>query len=329
MVNDVNVRRWAARRRISAIGRKHGSGVDLLTKFGTSDEEQGADPMDRMIRTELTGTEQAVIGPEARPAGSLFSDTLLEGPSSSVAHASIPKCIHYVWFGGKPLPEPMRETIAHWRRTMPDCRVIEWNESTIDVNGHPWMARMYAEGRYAFASDYARLLVLYKHGGIYLDTDVQMRKSLAPFMGERCLWSFEFDSFVSTCIIAAVPKHALIGALLKEYDRLDGPVVNNDVVTRFFLREFPEFRLNNKDQRIGNDIRVVPKEYFVVPSFDRSKNFAVHEANNQWKAGDRRFGLGRMLRAVIGDVLFFKLVNLRMNWRSEYLAIDRARHQQR
>lgn len=279
-----------------------------------------------LMDTDLRAAEYLTLRPTSPCAASIFKDDIMQGPVPPSDARSIPKLIHYVWFGGTPLPEDMQATVDQWRKLMPDHTVIEWNEKNLDVNGHPWMARMHAEGRYAFASDYARFLVLYKHGGIYMDTDVQLKKSLVPFLGESCLWSFEFDSFLSTCIIATTPKHPLIGALLKEYDRLDHPVVNNDLVTRHFLHEFPEFRLNNRDQRIGGDIRVVPKEYFVVPSFDPRMNFAVHAANNQWKAERKRVGLGRMVRAVIGDVLFYKLVNLHMSWRSEYMAIDRARH---
>lgn len=237
---------------------------------------------------------------------------------------TIPKVIHYVWFGGRPLPQAIRAAIDQWRRLMPDHRIIQWDEHNINVNGHPWMARMHAEGRYAFASDVARLQVLQKHGGIYLDTDVHLKKDLSPFLGERCLWSFEYDCFLATCIIATVPGHPLVAALLAEYDTMTEPLVNNSLVTKHFLRNYPEFRLNNRDQRIGADIRVVPKEYFIVPSFDKRKNFAVHAADNQWKdAADRR-GKGLFLRRLLGDVLFYKLLNLKMKWRSPYLALERA-----
>ncbi len=282
-------------------------------------------PEERLVGMEHGTTEYIALARTHSEAPSMFMDIPVQGPGSLNVQA-IPRTIHYVWFGGGDMPEGMRKTVAGWRRVMPECGVVEWNERNLDVNGHPWMARMHAEGRYAFASDYARLMVLYECGGIYLDTDVQIKKDITPFLGEQCLWSFEFDSFLSTCIIASVPRHPLIGALLKEYDKLADPVVNNDVVTRFFLREFREFRLNNKDQRVGANVRVMPKEYFIVPSFDDRKNFAVHGASNQWKEGGRRLGMGRIVRALIGDVLFYKLVNLRMSWRSEYLAIDRARH---
>ncbi len=209
---------------------------------------------------------------------------------------------------------------------MPGYEVVEWNESNIDLGSHPWMDRMHREGKFAFASDYARLQVLQAHGGVYLDTDVHMKKSFAPFMGESCLWSFEFDSFLSTAFIATTPGHPLIADLLSIYDTLSEGVVNNDLVTRHFLKRFPEFQLNNKDQRIGADVRVVPKEYFIVPSFDKKKNFSVHAANNHWKRPGRRVPVAGIVRALIGDVLFYKLVNLRMSWRSEYIALDRARH---
>lgn len=237
----------------------------------------------------------------------------------------IPRNIHYIWFGGKAKPPGMEAVIDGWRRMMPECEVIEWNEGNFDVTAHPWMERMHKEGRYAFASDYARMKVLHEHGGIYLDTDVELKKSIAPFLNERCLWSFEMDAFLATCIIACVPRHPLMTALLKEYDKLDSPIVNNAIVTEYFLRTYPEFHVNNKDQRVGGDIRVLPKEYFVIPSFDRSKNYAVHNANNHWKPHRRKFRMGRMLRQAIGDVLFFKLVNARMNMTSEYPAMDRAR----
>jgi hypothetical protein len=237
----------------------------------------------------------------------------------------IPATIHYVWLGEVPMPADMQATIANWRALMPEFTVIEWNESNLDMEAHPFMARMHREGRYAFASDYARLQVLYQHGGIYLDTDVHVKKSLAPFLQERCLWSFEFDSFLSTAIIGAAPGHPFIAELMALYDDRTEAVVNNDIITRHFLARFPEFHLNNQDQRVGDDIRVVPKEYFIIPSFDRTKSYAVHAARNHWKADGRRITAASIVRRVIGDVLFYKLVNVRMNWGSEYRALDRAR----
>lgn len=86
----------------------------------------------------------------------------------------IPRVIHYCWFGGKPLPPEAVRCIESWRRYMPDCEIKQWNEENFDVNMLPYTAEAYVMRQYAFVSDVARLWILYNHGGIYFDTDVEL-----------------------------------------------------------------------------------------------------------------------------------------------------------
>lgn len=101
----------------------------------------------------------------------------------------IPKTIHYCWFGRKPLPEKAQACIASWHKFLPDYEVIEWNEDNFDVHSIPYTEQAYEAKKYAFVSDYARFKILYEHGGIYFDTDVEVIRSLddviadGPFMG--------------------------------------------------------------------------------------------------------------------------------------------------
>ncbi len=105
------------------------------------------------------------------------------------APSSIPKIIHYCWFGGKPLPPSARRCIASWRKYLPGYEIKEWNEKNFDVNIVPYTREAYAARKYAFVSDYARFWVLYHYGGLYFDTDVEIIHSLddilarGPFMG--------------------------------------------------------------------------------------------------------------------------------------------------
>ena len=46
---------------------------------------------------------------------------------------SIPKIIHYCWFGGNPLPKSVEKCIASWKKYCPDYRIVEWNESNFDL----------------------------------------------------------------------------------------------------------------------------------------------------------------------------------------------------
>ena len=101
----------------------------------------------------------------------------------------IPKKIHYCWFGGNPLPALAKRCISSWKKYLPDYEIIEWNESNYDVHKIPYISEAYNAKKYAFVSDYARFDILYNHGGLYFDIDVEVLDSLddiikdGPFMG--------------------------------------------------------------------------------------------------------------------------------------------------
>jgi hypothetical protein len=101
----------------------------------------------------------------------------------------IPKVIHYCWFGRGPLPPLAQKCIASWKKFLPGFKIKEWNEDNFDVNILPYTADAYRAGKYAFVSDYARFWVLFHHGGLYFDTDVEVIRPMddvlerGPFMG--------------------------------------------------------------------------------------------------------------------------------------------------
>ena len=101
----------------------------------------------------------------------------------------IPKVLHYCWFGRGPLPELAERCIASWRRYLPDYEIRRWDEDSFDVDAIPYTRTAYAAGKYAFVSDYARFWILYRYGGLYFDTDVEVIRPLddllkaGPFMG--------------------------------------------------------------------------------------------------------------------------------------------------
>lgn len=101
----------------------------------------------------------------------------------------IPKVIHYCWFGRNSLPKMAIKCIASWKKYLPEYEIKEWNEDNFDVNIIPYTKDAYADGKYAFVSDYARFWILYHYGGVYFDTDVEVIKPMdditarGPFMG--------------------------------------------------------------------------------------------------------------------------------------------------
>lgn len=88
------------------------------------------------------------------------------------------KIIHYCWFGGNPLPKSAEKCIKSWEKHLPDYNIIRWDESNFDIDSIPYTREAYAAKKYAFVSDYARFWILYHHGGVYFDTDVEVLKPI-------------------------------------------------------------------------------------------------------------------------------------------------------
>ena len=148
----------------------------------------------------------------------------------------IPKRVHCCWFGGKQLPRLAKDCISSWRRFLPEYDLTIWNEQTFDVEQQKYTSQAYAQGKYAFVSDYARFDLLHRYGGIYMDVDVEVVRPLDRFLTEQAFSGFEHDLGVAPgLILGAVPRHPLIGELRalyveREFSRANGSVDLTTVV---------------------------------------------------------------------------------------------------
>lgn len=129
----------------------------------------------------------------------------------------IPKKIHYCWFGGKELPAKFKAYIDTWRAHCPDYEIIEWNESNFDVAQNRYCREAHAAKKWAFVSDYARLKVLYEHGGVYMDTDVEVLKPFDDLLKYDFFMGAAFTT-VTTHIMASKEKNDVVRKLLDDYE---------------------------------------------------------------------------------------------------------------
>jgi len=107
---------------------------------------------------------------------------------------TIPKTIHYCWFGGAEKPPIIKRCIASWKKHCPDYTIIEWNEDNSDFDLHLNIRRFYQERIWSHVSDYIRVYVLYTHGGIYLDTDMEVIKPLGELLLTNNFFGYEDTS---------------------------------------------------------------------------------------------------------------------------------------
>ena len=178
----------------------------------------------------------------------------------------IPKVIHYCWFGGSELPESVKKCIESWRRVMPDYEIKRWDESNYKIDKCKYMKDAYAAKKYAFVSDYARLDILYNHGGIYLDTDVETLKAFDDLLKLDGFCGFEqgkkkVPNEVNTGLVLGARKHLeILKTLRDEYNQRGFDTTPCTTIQTQQLLKMG-LKLNNQTQTIKS-LTIFPDSYF-------------------------------------------------------------------
>lgn len=226
----------------------------------------------------------------------------------------IPKVIHYCWFGRNPLPPLANDCITSWKKYLPDYEIIEWNEDKFDISSNTYVREAYEQKKYAFVSDYVRLYALYNFGGIYMDTDVEVIKSLDDFLKDQAFSGFEDEDRIPTGIIGSKKHHYFIKQLLDYYNgrhfiKEDGTLditTNVEIITKICLDN--NFIPNNKKQTVC-DFTFYPKEYFCPLTYNslrkhKTKNtYTIHHFAGSWKETSELSRLVKILRSLRNDAL--------------------------
>ena len=205
----------------------------------------------------------------------------------------IPKIIHYCWFGGKDLPPLAKKCIASWEKFCPDWQIIRWDETNFDVSAHPYTAFCHKNGRWAFLSDYVRLKVVVEHGGVYLDTDVELVAGLNDLRHDEAFFGFENESYVNSGQgFGAVARQKTVLAMLDAYDALVP-----DGAGAYELRACPQYNtralvalglvLDGREQIVAG-ARILPADWLnpydcATGTLNRTENtLAIHWYGQSW-----------------------------------------------
>ena len=222
----------------------------------------------------------------------------------------IPKKIHYCWFGGKEKSKEIKGFIKTWDR-LREYEIIEWNDQNFDFSDNKYALEAYNNKEWAFLSDYARLKVLYKYGGIYLDTDVEIKKDFSDkFLENKIFLSFMFNCNLSTAIIGAEPNNRVIKKLLDLYSEINlEKVPNNDLFTKFFIKNYDKFKLNNKNQLLDNEVMIYQKEYFESPSINSKKGYSIHHFTGSWKnRNNKEKKIKKTIKKILGVYVYQNII---------------------
>lgn len=219
----------------------------------------------------------------------------------------IPKIIHYAWFGS-PVPENVKKRVNEWEKILPGWEFKLWNEQNYDIHKFKFSGRKYDEKKYGYIVDELRYDVLYQEGGFYLDTDEVIKKDLTPLTKNKMVWGFMYDNCVSGGLIGSEPHEPFLKYLLDTYSGKINTdiykdlekVTSNPIITRTFLRRWPQMKLNGEKQELADGIFLFPKDYFCYPSRNKNANYAYHLFNNSW--GSKNHGMRKALKQLFKEV---------------------------
>jgi hypothetical protein len=105
----------------------------------------------------------------------------------------IPRKLHFVWLGPKPVPE---EWLAAWREYHPDWVVRLWREAdlaALEMVNRKHFDALLADKCWHGAADIARYEILLNEGGVYVDIDSKPLRTFdgAPFMDATFFAGYE------------------------------------------------------------------------------------------------------------------------------------------
>lgn len=225
----------------------------------------------------------------------------------------IPKIIHYCWFGGKEIPEQNKKWMASWKMYCPDYEIIEWNERNYDVKKNRYMYEAYKAGKWGFVPDYARLDIMYSHGGIYLDTDVEIIKNLDELLYQDAYMGIDGSKNISLGLgFGAKPHFYLIKELMDEYDGRSFYNADSSMnTTAAPTLQMPFFNslgyINNGEyQRLG-DLAVYPEKVlsgkcsFTGEIRSTKYTFSIHHYDGSWATEEKRVQVKKM-RALYREI---------------------------
>lgn len=234
-------------------------------------------------------------------------------------YMTIPKLLHYCWFGRKELSNSAKKNKDTWVRNCPDFKIYEWNEDNFDVNGFDYTRKQYKRGRYDLVSDFVRLFVIENYGGIYLDTDVEVLKPLNPLLNNNCFWGMEdFDLINSGLIFGSEAHYQSIRDLMEIYIRNsndNGFLDMNCVkITTDYFRQLG-FKYVNKTQNLAGN-KIYSTHYFCPIKYGSRTSRVVNctfTIHHYTKCSDIvRFHIivGRIIRRGIGREKFERMMGV-------------------
>lgn len=192
------------------------------------------------------------------------------------------------------MPRDHQRYLAGWKACMPEWTIQRWDESNTPQN--PYLSNALRHRNWANASNWMRLHALADQGGIYLDTDIEVLRSLEPLREASAFVGFEvkhidWEGCVNNAVFGATPGHTFTETLLQrienEFDgtekaHLSSPHLTTKVLQDWGLKDYQR-------QNLGG-VEIYPVEFLYPfgwhedfsPDCLKPETYTIHWYGRSW-----------------------------------------------
>ena len=185
----------------------------------------------------------------------------------------INKKIHYVWVGGNEMPSEVVNIIENNKKVLGKSWTTKiWTEKDFDIESHPFTSYWYKKGNWAYVSDYIRAFAVYKEGGFYIDTDIEIKKTFDPLTNNDVILSYTDGKWLTASSFGAKKGSEIIKEYMDVYDNKyvkthQRKIMSSDVMT--FVASKHE------------DVKILDPKMLQL-DID-GNGFAIHHHHDNWK----------------------------------------------
>ncbi len=239
-----------------------------------------------------------------------FKKYLQRSESESILFKKIPKKIHQIWIGPKQIPKKYLEWSRSWVKKNPDWDYKLWtNEDIKDLDMHN-RSIFNLSDNVGFKSDLVRYEILYKFGGIYIDTDFECLKkipdSLRDYDFVSCI-GFNYFPEILNGFLMSSPQNKILKELIYN---IQIPQYKKDPMSIIKFSgplKLTDIYFNNHEN--NRNYLILPSNYcYPYPSFlinssvkekdeITSESFAIHHWEMSWMKG-------KYIKRIINKIIY-------------------------
>ena len=213
-------------------------------------------------------------------------------------HKKIPRNIHQIWIGPKKIPKKYKKWSETWKKYNPTWHYKLWTEKDINILSQKNKTLFYSINNIGFRSDILRYEILYKFGGIYIDTDFECIKKIPEDLRKFDFVSsigFDYSPIILNGFLMASRESNIMKKLLEsinvpEFSLDPMSIINSsgpyELTKTFFLN------FENNNSLILPSNYCYPYPSFLINSLINKKSeispesFALHHWEMSWMKGN-------------------------------------------